>query len=68
MKSVRIRSYAGQYSVGMQENADHNNTKCGHFLHSEVYNTPTEMAQLKNFHQTFFEKTFPAEIRWLTLH
>ena len=32
MKSVRIRSYSGPYSVRMYENADQNNTEQGHFL------------------------------------
>ena len=34
VKSVRIRSYSGPYSVRMRENADQNNSKYGHFLRS----------------------------------
>ena len=35
MKSVRIRSYSGPYSVRMRENAGHNNSEFGHFSRSE---------------------------------
>ena len=31
VKSVRIRSYSGPYSVQMQENTDQNNSEYGHF-------------------------------------
>ena len=31
VKSVRIRSYSGPYSVQMRENTDQNNSKYGHF-------------------------------------
>ena len=31
VKSVRIRSYGGPYSVRMRENTDQNNSKYGHF-------------------------------------
>ena len=34
VKSVRIRSYSGPYSVRMRENTDRNNSKYGHFLRS----------------------------------
>ena len=34
VKSVRIRSYFGPYSVQMRENTDQNNSKYGHFLRS----------------------------------
>ena len=34
VKSVRIRSYSGPYSVRMQENTDQNNSEYGHFSHS----------------------------------
>ena len=38
MKSARIPSYSGLYSVRMQENTDQNNSEYGHFLHS-VFNS-----------------------------
>ena len=34
VKSVRILSYSGPYSVRMQENVDQNNCEYGHFSHS----------------------------------
>ena len=52
VKGVRIQSYSGphfplfglnkcgnsiQYSIGMRENADQNNSKYGHFLRSEFH-------------------------------
>ena len=36
MKSVRIRSYSGPYSVQMRENMVQNNSKCGHFSLSDI--------------------------------
>ena len=36
VKSVRIRSYSGPYSVRMWKNTDQNNTEYGHFLHSVI--------------------------------
>ena len=36
VKSVRIRSYSGLYSVRMRENTDQNNSEHGHFLRSVV--------------------------------
>ena len=35
MKSVRIRSYSGQYLVRMRENTDQENSEYEHFLRSE---------------------------------
>ena len=35
VKSVRIRSYSGPYSVRMLENTDQNNSEYEHFLRSE---------------------------------
>ena len=35
MKSVRIRSYSGPYSVRMQENTDQNNSEYGQSLRNE---------------------------------
>ena len=35
VKSVRIRSYYGPYSVRMQENTDQNNSEYGHFSHRD---------------------------------
>ena len=35
VESVRRRSYSGPYSVRMQENADQNNCKYGHFSLSD---------------------------------
>ena len=37
MKSVRIRSYFGLYSVRMWENTDQNSSEYGHSLHSVYY-------------------------------
>ena len=37
VKSVRIRSYSGPYSVKMRENTDQNNSKYGHFSRSDYY-------------------------------
>ena len=34
MKSVRIQSFSGPYSVRMQENTDHKNSEYGHFSHN----------------------------------
>ena len=34
VKSVRIRSYSGPYSVQMRENTDQNNSEYGHLLRS----------------------------------
>ena len=34
VKSVRIRSYTGPYSVRMRENTDQNKSEYGHFLRS----------------------------------
>ena len=34
VKSVRFRSYSGQYSVPMRENMDQNNSEYAHFLRS----------------------------------
>ena len=34
VKSVRIRSYSGPYSVKMRENTDQKNSEYGHFLRS----------------------------------
>ena len=34
VKSVRIRSYSGPYSLSMPENTDQNNSKYGHFSRS----------------------------------
>ena len=34
VKSVRIRSYSGSYSVRMRENTDQNNSEYGHLLRS----------------------------------
>ena len=34
VKSVRIRSYSGPYSVKMRENTDQNNSEYGHFSRS----------------------------------
>ena len=34
VKSVRIRSYSGPYSVRMRENTDQNNSEYGHFSHN----------------------------------
>ena len=36
MKSNRIRTYSGKYSVRIRENADQNNSKCCHFLRSSA--------------------------------
>ena len=36
VKSVRIRSYSGLYSVRMRENTDQNNSEYGHFLQSDM--------------------------------
>ena len=35
VKSVRIRSYSGPYSVRMRKNTDQNNSEYGHFLRSD---------------------------------
>ena len=35
IKSVRIRSYSGPYSVRMRKNTDQNNSEYGHFLRSD---------------------------------
>ena len=35
VKSVRIRSDSGPYSVRIRENTDQNNSEYGHFLRSE---------------------------------
>ena len=35
VKSIRIPSYSGPYSVRMRENTDQNNSKYEHFLRSE---------------------------------
>ena len=37
VKSVRIMSYSGPYSVRMRDNADQNNSEYGHFLRSVDY-------------------------------
>ena len=37
VKSVRIQSYSGPYSVRLQDNTDQNNSKYGHFSRSEYY-------------------------------
>ena len=37
MKSVRVRSFSGPYSVRMQENKGQENFEYGHFLRSVVY-------------------------------
>ena len=42
VKSVRIRSYSGPYSVRMRENTDQNNSKYGHFLRSDMSQKPYE--------------------------
>ena len=36
VKSSRIRTYSGKYSVRIRENADQNNSKCWHFLRSSA--------------------------------
>ena len=38
VKSVRIRSYSGPYSVRMQENTDQNISEYGHLLRSDGNN------------------------------
>ena len=38
VKSVRIRSYSGQYSVRMRENTDQNNSEYGYIPCSGYYN------------------------------
>ena len=38
VKSVRIRSYSGLYSVWIRENAGQNNSEYWHFLRSESWN------------------------------
>ena len=35
VKSVRIRSYSGPYSVWMRKNTDQNNSEYGNFLRSD---------------------------------
>ena len=37
MKSVRIQSYSGPYSVRMRESTDQNNSEYGRFLRSAGY-------------------------------
>ena len=37
VKSVRMQSHSGQYSVRMPENADQNNSEYGHFSRSEYF-------------------------------
>ena len=37
VKSVRIRSYCGPYSVRMRENTDQNNSEYGHFSCSDSF-------------------------------
>ena len=37
VKSVRIRSYSGPYSVQMRENTDENNSEYGHFSRSDDF-------------------------------
>ena len=37
LKSVRIRSFSGPYSVRMRENADQKNSKYGHFSRSAAW-------------------------------
>ena len=36
MKSVRIRSFSGPYSVPIRENTDQNNPEYGHYSRSEI--------------------------------
>ena len=36
VKSVRIRSYSGPYSVRIQENTDQNNSENGHFTQCTI--------------------------------
>ena len=56
MKSVRIRSYSGPYSVRMRENMDQNNSEYGHFLHSDISNISIHFRHLfgKNMSQPAF--------------
>ena len=42
VKSVRIRSYPGPYSVRMRENTDQKNPEYGYFPHSDLFKTQQE--------------------------
>ena len=47
VKSIRIRSYSGPYSVRMRENTDQNNSEYGYFLRSEsACDNPAEFMEI----------------------
>ena len=49
VKSARIRSYSGPYSVGIRENSDHNNSEYGHFSRSDSFiSFKEQMTQFMN--------------------
>ena len=55
VKSVRIRSYSGPYSVRMRENTNQNNSEYGHFSGSVGLNTFKEntFAKLIKFIESY---------------
>ena len=69
MKSVRVRSYSGPYSVQMWVNTDQNNSKYGHFLHSvEFENDSLESSMsLKNENVSIESLTATKNI-WVCKH
>ena len=54
MKSVRIRSYSGPYSVRMREKTDQNNSEHGHFLHSGFIERKDLMYRQKHLAEIIF--------------
>ena len=62
VKSVRIRSFSGQYSIRMRENTDQRNSEYEHFSRNDKL---SEI--LVNFAETNLELSFCPNHSWISL-